>query len=211
MKNVVLGLISLISVVAFGQGFDQSAKTLNLQVMLGYQASQPNYNNYYWGNNWGYNNTSSSSFLPGVMVSYDLGVHELISVAPYFYFQHSRYEGSFYNVSIPGYPSSVDNYKTGVNHFGFGARGLFHYGNMINGMSDITQLDLYGGLGIGSTLKTYSHDTDSGHDYFDTGAKFDFEYDIFAGARWYFSETFSANAEVGFGTSIGRLGITLKM
>ncbi|MDB4835163.1 hypothetical protein OAH12_01110 [Cyclobacteriaceae bacterium] len=213
MKKLLTSVLLLASLLGFSQGFDKSVGTLNIQAMIGYQGEEPRYYNYWDGShNWGGQpSNTSSSLVPGVMVSYDFGVHDLISVAPYFYFQHTQYKGTFYDVQTPGWANYYDNYKTSVNHFGFGARGLFHYGNLINGLSDIDQLDLYGGLALGSILKTYNHSTDSGREYFDTASEFIFAYDVFAGARWFFTDSFGANAEVGFGTSFARLGVTFKM
>lgn len=201
MKKLLLSVVITFSVLtSFSQAYDQADGTLNVQIMPGYVYNPGG----------GYSNRLA---LPAVMVSYDIGVHELVSIAPYAYYQHSsyKYESSYWNgVNQVSYTN-----KTAYNNFGFGVRGLFHFGNMIEPLSDIDQLDIYGGLGLGFALRTYRNDYDSNYnDYYDdkeTGSDFDFEYDVFAGARWYFSDAFAVNAEVGYGTTVGKIGVTFKM
>ena len=85
MKKILLSTALVISsLLGYSQAYDEEVKTLNIQMLAGYSYNPSS----------GYNN---SMVLPGVMLSYDIGVHEFISVAPYFYFQHSNYEYDYNN------------------------------------------------------------------------------------------------------------------
>ena len=204
MKKTLLSIIVTFTLLSgFSQAFDQADGTLNLQIMPGY-AYDPGSNSY----------NTSKTVLPALMVSYDFGVHELISVAPYAYFQHSSYSYDYNNWNNGNWGSNHYKSEVKYNNLGFGARGLFHFGNMINGLN-VEKLDLYGGLALGFATRFKSEERDYYNNiYTDETVKsnsFDFEYDVFAGARWYFSEAFAVNAEVGFGTSIAKIGVTFKM
>lgn len=188
MKKIILTtVIAFSALVGFAQGFSKDDGTLNFQIYGGSAGT------YY-------------TTLPGLMVSYDIGVHDLISVAPYAYFQHSSYKYTYWN-------GAVD--KNTSNNFGFGARGLFHYGNLIKGIKT-DQLDLYGGLALGLDVATYKWKYDS--DYYranglaipkSSSSASGLGWDVFAGARWYFSDAFAVNAEVS-AWSWWKIGVTFK-
>ncbi len=194
----IITILILSSFHSFSQGYSQKNNTLNLQIIAG---------NGYHGST-GYTNKSET---PGLMISYDIGVHELISIAPYLYYQSSKYE---YNNGW-NYGSGWNDYTTKVkyNNIGFGVRGLFHYGNMLG--IDLDKLDLYGGLAMGFAHRARKEDrTYYNNAYADETYKssaFNFDYDLFAGARWYFTNSFAVNVELGTGISLGKIGVTFKI
>jgi hypothetical protein len=75
------------------------------------------------------------------------------------------------------------------------ARGTFHY-------QFVENLDTYAGASIGYNIISYSADYVKNKSGLYTG--------IFVGGRWYFSPTFAAGLEAGYGISWLEAGITLK-
>jgi hypothetical protein len=98
---------------------------------------------------------------------------------------------------------------SGTNYFGsrfsvlsFGARGSYHFNNLLD--LGVPELDLYGGLGIG--YRTVSWDGFGGTQTWGSG--------VFllahVGARYYFNEKIGAYAELGSSFGIAQLGLAIK-
>ena len=83
-----------------------------------------------------------------------------------------------------------------------GARGALHY-------ALVNKLDTYAGMMLGYNINTWKW---TGYDWSTTGksGSSGLSYAIFAGARYYFTDSIAAFAELGFGYSIINVGIALK-
>ena len=84
-----------------------------------------------------------------------------------------------------------------------GARGTYHFTDLVD------KLDLYGGLVLGAkivTAKEYGTYTGYAYNTNSSGVL----YDVFAGARYYFTDNLGAMAELGYGISWLKIGLSLK-
>ena len=94
------------------------------------------------------------------------------------------------------------------NYLQLGARGAYHW----NAWHGIDKLDTYAGVLIGASIVTYRDNSNypySGYNTLGTrgsGAR----HDLFAGARWYFSDGFGVWAEVGYGLANLSAGLGFK-
>ena len=80
-----------------------------------------------------------------------------------------------------------------------GARGGFHY-------TFVSKLDTYGGLMLGYDIRSVKSTVSS--DVYKSPN--DFAWSLYVGARYYFTESIGAFAEVGYGVSILNVGVALK-
>jgi hypothetical protein len=81
------------------------------------------------------------------------------------------------------------------------ARGTYHFTDLVD------KLDLYGGIDLGAKVlsdKTYGYTT--GYETLGSGVVFE----PFAGARYYFADNIAANAELGYGFAVLKIGISFK-
>jgi hypothetical protein len=83
----------------------------------------------------------------------------------------------------------------------FAPRATYHY-------QFVKKLDTYGGVAIGIRIQRGKYNDFYGVEYTDNhvyglGS-------IFVGARYYFTEKFAAMAELGFGTAIFNIGVSMK-
>lgn len=126
--------------------------------------------------------------------SAEFAINDLISVGPYFGFTSYRYNAS--------------GFKFNYTFLDLGGRGSYHFGRHLNINTD--QLDLYGGLMLGFVVSSYSDNSNFATYNDPYGSAF--RAGIFGGARWYFTKTFAANAEVGAGGLTPLLaGISFKL
>lgn len=99
-------------------------------------------------------------------------------------------------------PSYVDwGYKYSV--FMIGARGSYHFVDLVD------KLDLYGGVVIGASIvsdKVYGDYPGTGYSANASGVL----YDVFAGARYYFTDNLGVMAELGYGIAWLKMGVSLK-
>lgn len=115
-----------------------------------------------------------------IYAGFDFGVSDRITLGPtvsYRRYDYGRYVGDRYHSSI----------------FNIGFRGDYHYGGHIPALPE--QLDLYGGLTLGYSAWTDTYDFYNSHDGIFLKVQ--------AGARWYFTENWAANAEVSSGSFSG--------
>lgn len=92
----------------------------------------------------------------------------------------------------------------------FGARGSYHFNEALNVSNP--NLDVYGGAGL-----LYRHFSFNGKDYYSGEPSYDYSssggdltIDLHAGARYLFSERVGGFAEVGYGISPLKLGVSFK-
>ena len=112
-------------------------------------------------------------------------------------------------IGVGGYLAYTSNKYTYANFdYGWkysyiivGARGAFHY-------QFIPKLDTYAGIMLGYNIASSSAYGDwSANTENSVGG---FTYSGFAGARYYFNDTFAAFAEVGYGIANLELGLAIK-
>ncbi|HVB03748.1 MAG TPA: hypothetical protein VNE41_08505 [Chitinophagaceae bacterium] len=142
------------------------------------------------------------------------------------------YAGGGYSTSVP--PISL-SYEHGMNihNFGLGAIIAFsssaynynyygysfsyHYSYKIIGLRAAyhfyTQehFDIYGGLILGYDIVSATSSDYTGNGYNYTVAGSSLAFDIFVGARYYFSDHVGAMAELGYGISILNIGLAFKL
>lgn len=125
--------------------------------------------------------------LPAVNASFEVGMFEIpnagvISVGAYADFQTSR--NTVYNVTY------------GYTNISVAARAAFHFGFL-----NTEKFDVYAGVATG-----LRHQIDIYYDYNDNYLSTD----VFAGGRIMFKKKFGAFAELGYGTSYLKAGLTFK-
>ncbi len=184
MKKVLLFfvvvILSLPQLLAQDPTFEKGDKVLNLGIGF--------------GSAW-YTGVGFKSQIPPVSASFEIGIVDnilekgVIGVGGYF-----------------GYSSYKYNY--GSNDYGWkytnlfiGARGNFHY-PLAN------KLDTYVGLTIG--VNVVSEKAFGGYTGTSFGSYGGLRTAEFIGARYYFSDSFAAMLELGYGVSYLNLGIALK-
>ncbi len=86
----------------------------------------------------------------------------------------------------------------------FGVRGSYHFNELLK--LDNDKIDLYGGAGLGYYTVSTSDKLINGY----IGYKGKVFVNLHAGGRYYFSEKFAGFAELGYGVSAARVGVTLK-
>jgi hypothetical protein len=131
-----------------------------------------------------------TSLTPSLSASFEVGVKDgilekgSIGVGGYMGFASAKY---------------ADYWKT--SNFLIGVRGSFHY-PLVN------KLDTYTGLILGYNIyNTKYYDTYYGNE---SASSSGVQLAWFAGARYYFTDTFSAMAEIGYGISYLTLGVGFK-
>ncbi|SHJ84473.1 hypothetical protein [Pseudozobellia thermophila] len=139
------------------------------------------------GGYYGGYNTSTES--PVFSASYERGVWDMpgpgvISLGGYIGYKKFTYDDRYYN------------YDYSWSYTVIGARGAYHYTGF-----DIDNLDLYGGAMI--SMRIYSGDA-----YSDLNSRPGAT--VFAGGRWYFSESFAGFAELGYGAAYLTLGASFR-
>jgi hypothetical protein len=102
------------------------------------------------------------------------------------------------------YNYGVYDYGSKYSTFIIGARGTYHFVDLVD------KLDLYGGVVIGAKILTHKEFGDyqgSDYSYNNSGVV----YDLFAGARYYFTDNLGVMGELGYGISWLKIGISLKL
>lgn len=124
-----------------------------------------------------------------ITASFEYFVNDAISVGPY--------------IGFTSYNYAYSTYKYNYTFIDFGARGAYHFSKHIDMNTD--KLDLYGALILGFTASSYSGGSVGYNPY---GSRV--RAGATAGARWYFTDGFSVNGEVGYGLAPLLLGVTFK-
>lgn len=95
-------------------------------------------------------------------------------------------------------------YDYRVNTFLLGARGTYHFTDLVD------KLDLYGGITLGGEIASVKY-TDDALDAYDISANSGVLTELFGGARYYFSDNLAVMGELGFGISWLKFGISFKL
>lgn len=136
-------------------------------------------------------------------VSLEVGITDEISVGAQIDYSHWSYG---YNYG-PGY-----NYKYSYTFIPVAVRGSYHVNKLLNLNND--KIDLYGGAALGYYISSFKFSdatgsTPVGYNYNDAyGSKVLFG--IHIGGRYYFKPNLGAFAELGYGVSALKLGVTFK-
>ena len=84
-----------------------------------------------------------------------------------------------------------------------GVRGTYHFTDLVD------KMDLYGGITLGGKIVNGKEfGTSSGYTYTENNSSALVE--IFAGARYYFSDNFGVMSELGYGVAWLKLGVSMK-
>ena len=106
-------------------------------------------------------------------------------------------------LAYSAYKYDVGNWGWKYTTFIIGARGTYHFTDLV------PKLDLYGGIVLGAKIvsnKSFGDYPGYGYTANNSGVL----YDIFAGARYYFSDNFGVMAELGYGIAWLKLGVSIK-
>jgi len=189
-KLMVLGcIIVLANMVGFSQPFGKGSQAINLGIGFGNSGS---FGTYY------------SGFLPSASASYEYGIVEIpmgsqmtgvVSAGAYVGWSLSKY--SYSNWNSGDYYLSTD--------LVMGVRGNYHF-------IFHDQFDPYAGLIFGIDIQSAKwhsdgNDNDPGVDFTGTTPFAG----IYAGARWFFTDSFGVYAEVGWLISVINAGVTFKI
>src|SRR5690606_13999484 len=107
-------------------------------------------------------------------------------------------------VGNTGYKYTSGNYTYKWNYMVLGARGAYHY----NGLTTVTNLDVYGGAMLGYNIVKNSSDGDDMAMANNYGSGIGLSGCL--GSRWFFSDNIGAYAELGYGVSVLNVGLTFK-
>jgi len=123
-----------------------------------------------------------------VYVGFDYGIHEDITIGG--------------EVSYRSYSQDVYGINYGHKILGFLGNANYHFNNLLNIDS---KYDVYGGLNIGF----YSWSSPNGYKGHTSGLGLGLQ----IGGRYYFSDKFGINLELGGGNSVsgGKIGVSFKL
>jgi len=101
------------------------------------------------------------------------------------------------------YDYGTDNYGWKYTTFIIGARGSYHFTDLVD------KLDLYGGLVLGAKIvnsKEFGDYPGTGYTVNGSGVLVE----VFGGARYYLTDNFAGMAELGYGIAWLKIGVSLK-
>jgi hypothetical protein len=111
---------------------------------------------------------------------------------------------------ILAYSAYKYHYDFGTYDYGWkyttfiiGARGSYHFTELVD------NLDLYGGVVLGAKIVSAKEFGDFGGINYSANAS-GVLYDVFAGARYYFTDNLAAMGELGYGIAWLKLGVSFK-
>ena len=108
--------------------------------------------------------------------------------------------GGIFGVASASYNSGVYGWRS--TSYIIGARGAFHY-------SFVDKLDTYAGTAIGYNINTWKWTGNRNNNDRNLSSSGMTAY-FFVGARYYFTDSFGAFAELGYGFAFFNLGVSLK-
>ena len=115
--------------------------------------------------------------------------------------------GAFFDYARYGY--RYGSYKWHYNFLYFGARGSYHLGELLKDLDMSTsKWDPYAGLSLG--IRTASYRDNTGSETFTSPYSSGAFLGVHVGSRYMFNEKMGGFAEVGYGVSALRLGITAR-
>ena len=189
MRKLILmtAMIVLTGMASTAQVFEKGSQAINLNIGFGNTGS---FGSYY------------SGFLPSASASYEYGIVEIpmgsdltgvISAGGYLGWSMSKY----------GYDSwGNDDYYLTTN-FIIAVRGNYHF-------IFHDKFDPYAGIILGGNIEASKWKGDGADPDIDYAETTPFG-GAYAGARWYFTDNFAVNAEVGWLISVLNVGVTFKL
>ena len=144
-----------------------------------------------------YSGTGYKTSLPPLSASFEVGVTELgpgiIGVGGYFGISSYKWEDSYGGTT----------YGWKYSNIIIGARGNYHY-------SFAEKLDTYAGLMLGYNILNSKETGNwpSGYDYSANSSSFIWAF--YVGGRYYFSDSFAAMLELGYGIAWLNIGVAFK-
>lgn len=181
-KLLFLALIFLVPFTVKSQSFVMGDKVVNLGLGIGSTL---------------YSGTGYKTSLPPLSASFEYGVTELgpgvLGVGGYFGISSYKWEDAFGGTTYGWKYSSVI----------IGARGNYHHYFVDN-------LDTYAGLMLGYNIinSKATGNWPTGYDW--SANTSTFVWSIYIGGRYYFSETFAAMLELGYGIAWLNIGVAFK-
>lgn len=122
--------------------------------------------------------------------SYEYGITEDISVGGFF--DYASWKNNY----------SVYSYSWRATYFGL--RGSYHFNELLK--MDNDKVDVYAGLGLGYYVVSSGDNLVSGY----SGYGNSLFYHLHIGGRYYFANNIGGFAEVGYGVSALKVGLTLR-
>jgi len=111
--------------------------------------------------------------------------------------------GGYLGFSGYRWDESFSDYWIKYNTFIIGARGTYHFVDLVD------KLDLYGGLLLGAEIVSHRDNFDL--DYYDNYNSSGVAYSLFAGARYFFTDNIAVMGELGYGIAVLSFGISFKL
>lgn len=146
---------------------------------------------------------SYSSQSPVFMLTYDHGMGfkagpGIVGIGGYFAYKSVAYRYNYYNSYY---------YDRRWNYIMFGVRGTYHW----NKWHGIDKLDTYAGVLAGVNIIDYKDNSEYAYGYYSPAySSTSARTNLFAGARWYFTDGFGAYAELSHGVSYLTVGLDFK-
>lgn len=122
--------------------------------------------------------------------SFEHGITEDISVGGFF--------------DYLSWKNTYSTYSYSWRFMYFGARGSYHFNELLK--LDNDKVDVYAGIGLGYRVVSTSDNLVAGYGGYGGGLF----YNVHVGGRYYFANNIAGFAELGYGVSALRLGLTFK-
>ena len=140
-----------------------------------------------------------SSSMPLISAGLDFGIEKYISVGGVVGYSASKYESPFFG-------TANSRYSWKYTYITLAVRGSYHFLQIPE-----EKFDVYGGLSLGYNIVSAKSEGTNVNNVVVTGASGSYLFfGVHAGGRYYFSKTFAAYAELGYGLGILNVGIALK-
>ena len=149
-------------------------------------------------------NYSSVNQMPGIHALYERGVWNVRGVDVISLGGYLGYKGFKDDVNYGfGY-----QYSQKWNYTIVGFRSCYHY----NGFTKLPKLDVYGGAMLSYNLLKYTYEDNdpSPNNFYDKDFNSSVTGSIFVGGRYFFTESFGAYSELGFGANTITAGLCFK-
>jgi hypothetical protein len=142
-----------------------------------------------------------SSSLPVISAGLDFGIEKFISVGGVVGYSASKFDYPFFVGNV----NSAYSWK--YTYFTLAVRGSYHFLQIPE-----EKFDVYGGLSLGYNIVSAKSEGTNINQVVVAGASGSYLFfGIHAGGRYYFSNTFAAYAELGYGLGILNVGIAMKI
>jgi hypothetical protein len=142
----------------------------------------------------GYPGVYGTSGVPPIFASFDHAIQNRISV------------GGIVAYSSSSYSFTVD--KWSYTYIFLGARGAYHFAEEIK---DLKNFDLYGGIDLGYNIVSAKFSGQNSALYpYSAGGSY-FQFGIFVGGRYFFSQRWAATAELGYDIGYFKIGVSYKL